>query len=57
MELSNRKLLIYSLWVLLTLKIDEMRGTWEIDAFCNLEADALLELVTGIKELDGDLTG
>ena len=34
-----------------------MRGTWEIDDFCNLEAAAMLELVTVMAELGGDIGG
>ena len=38
-------------------KIDILRGPWEIDAWCNLEAEAIFEIVSGIQNMDGDLGG
>ena len=34
-----------------------MKGTWEVEWFCNTEAEVILELVSGINEMVGDLGG
>ena len=32
-----------------------MRGPWELYEFCNMEAEAILEVVAGITDMEGDL--
>ena len=41
----------------LNTKVDGLKGTWEVDMWCNLEAEVLLEMVSGFQNLDGDLGG
>ena len=39
------------------LKINKMKGPWDLDAFNNTEALAILELISGLKDHKGDLSG
>ena len=34
-----------------------MERVWEVDEFCNVEAEAMLELVEDLNNMNGDLSG
>lgn len=34
-----------------------MKGTWEVDDFCNAESEAIVEVVNNISNMNGDLSG
>ena len=34
-----------------------MKETWQVDDFCQIEATVIMEYITCIGELDGDLSG
>ena len=56
-EWSGMILTFNFLFLNIFLKIDTMKNAWDLDSFNNIEASAISELISCLKDCKGDLSG